>query len=288
MSTRFDRFIAIDWSGARGRWQPGIAVAECGAGDDSPTLVAPPGRAWSRDEVFDWLTALAASGSAALIGLDLSPSLPFEDAGAFFPAWARSPRDAKALWAVVDELAAGEPHFGVSAVVDHDELRHHFRHLGRLSFTGRGRLRRCEERQRERPGLSPSSCFNLVGPAQVGKSSLTGMRVLHALAGRIAVWPFDPVPTSRAVIVEIYTTIAALGSGRPPGRAKMRDAASLDAALRALGCAASGHVGPITDHATDAILSAAWLRAQAGNAALWSPEGLDDVATTEGWTFGVP
>ncbi len=42
------------------------------------------------------------------------------------------------------------------------------------------------------------------------------------------------------------------------------------------------------DPPTDAILSAAWLRVQAGNAALWSPDGLDDVATTEGWTFGVP
>ncbi len=35
----------------------------------------------------------------ALVGLDLGISLPFVDKGAFFPGWAESPADAKALWA---------------------------------------------------------------------------------------------------------------------------------------------------------------------------------------------
>jgi hypothetical protein len=41
------------------------------------------------------------------------------------------------------------------------------------------------------------------------------------------------------------------------------------------------------DHATDALLSAAWLRAVAENPTLWQPKGLtDEIARTEGWTFG--
>src|SRR3546814_10514255 len=56
---------------------------------------------------------------------------------------------------------------------------------------GRGRLRVCEHGQAAM-GLSPQSCFNLVGAAQVGKSSLTCMRVLNRLRGRVPVWPFDP------------------------------------------------------------------------------------------------
>jgi hypothetical protein len=42
------------------------------------------------------------------------------------------------------------------------------------------------------------------------------------------------------------------------------------------------------DHATDAILSAAWLRAVGHRADLWNPPGLtEELARTEGWTFGV-
>jgi hypothetical protein len=62
---------------------------------------------------------------------------------------------------------------------------------------------------------------------------------------------------------------------------------ALDRALSELGIA--GHVAleRYTDHATDAILTSAWLRKVAGDAALWSPPGLERVASTEGWTFGV-
>ncbi|WP_174296730.1 hypothetical protein [Sphingomonas bacterium] len=283
----FERFVAIDWSGAVGERQRGIALAECRPGLSAPVLTTPVAGVWSRADICDWLMELAVAGSRTLVGLDLSPSLPFEDAGAFFPGWDRSPLDAKALWAEVERLSADDPHLAASGVVDHPELRDHFRRRGRAAFAGRGRLRRCEQRQRLRRGLSPSSCFNLVGAAQVGKSSLTGMRVLHALGGRVPTWPFDPVPGDGPVIVEIYTAIAALDAGRPAGRAKMRDAVTLDAALAAIGSEPSGLAGPLDDHATDAILSAAWLRTRADDAALWTPDGLDAVAATEGWTFGV-
>ena len=52
-------------------------------------------------------------------------------------------------------------------------------------------------------GCKPYSNFNLVGAAQVGKSSLTGMRVLHALGGAVRVWPVDPLPESGSVVVGV-------------------------------------------------------------------------------------
>jgi hypothetical protein len=43
------------------------------------------------------------------------------------------------------------------------------------------------------------------------------------------------------------------------------------------------------DHATDAMLTAAWLRRAAHRPELWQPAGLTEtIAQTEGWTFGVP
>ena len=52
---RFERFIGIDWSGAKGEHQRGIAIAECGP-DGVCSLVDPPSpRGWSRSAVADRL-----------------------------------------------------------------------------------------------------------------------------------------------------------------------------------------------------------------------------------------
>jgi hypothetical protein len=284
---RFRHFAAIDWSGAVGPRQPGIAVALCGEGDEAPRLVR-PGHIWSRQDVLDWL--LDDLPDDILVGMDLSPAFPFADADAYFPGWSGSPRNARDLWALVDHICADDLHLSASSFVDHAEASRHFRrHGGRTGDrfgTGRGRLRVVEERQRAH-GLSPYSCFNLVGAAQVGKSSLTAMRVLNRLDGRIPVWPFDPRPEAGSVIVEIYTSLAAREAGLRAGLSKMRDGASLDAALEVLGSAPHKALPRYTDHATDAILTAAWLRKVAHDPALWKPDGLDAVARTEGWTFGV-
>ncbi|MET0251681.1 MAG: hypothetical protein ABW203_05830 [Novosphingobium sp.] len=284
----FDNFVAIDWSGAAGERHQGIAVALCAAGAAAPVLIR-PGHRWSRTEVPAWL--LDDLPPRTLVGLDLGASLPFADRGAFFPGWDESPPDARGLWSLVDRLCAGDAHLGAASFVDHPSAAPHFRrHGGREGAAfggGAGRMRRTEEAQRQL-GCRPTSNFNLVGAAQVGKASLTGMRVLHRLAGRLPVWPFDPVPSAGSVVVEIYTAISALAAGRRAGRSKMRDTAELDAALRALGSAPAALPDPLNDHQCDALVAAAWLRIAAGDGALWCPPGLEAVRFTEGWTFGAP
>ena len=286
--TAFDHFAAIDWSGAVGARQRGIAVAICAVDDDAPALVR-PGHIWSRAEVLDWL--LTDLPACTLVGMDLGPSLPFVDEGAFFPGWRESPADARGLWRLVEHICRDDPHLSATSFVDHPEAHKHFRRHGNrpgAHFTGSGRLRRTEEAQRA-AGLNPYSNLNLVGAAQVGKSSLTGMRVLHRLESRIPVWPFDP-PGAGSVIVEIYTSLAALAAGRRKGRAKMRTVAELNAALihPAIASRPVAGDGAIDDHKSDAILTAAWLRRNAHRRALWHPDAMTDkIARTEGWTFGV-
>ncbi|MFM2302229.1 MAG: hypothetical protein RLZZ84_1965 [Pseudomonadota bacterium] len=284
---RFHHFAAIDWSGAAGERHRGIAVALCGAGIAAPALVR-PGHRWSRSEVLDWLRRELPADT--LVGFDMGISLAFADADAFLPGWDESPADARALWAMIDAICADDPHLGAAAFVDHPQASRHFRrHGGRqgdLFAGGRGRLR-ATERAQEAMGCKPYSNFNLVGAAQVGKSSLTGMRLLHRLSGHLPVWPIDPLPGSGSVVVEIYTTLAAMAAGRSAARSKMRDHAELDAALAALGSQPLGGSGPIADHASDALLTAAWLRTAAHDPALWHPSGLTrEIAATEGWTFG--
>lgn len=294
--SRFENFLAIDWSGAAGERQPGIALGLCSASGDAPALLKPDGhRHWSRQAVLDYLVRDLPENT--LVGMDLGISLPFADAAAFFPGWPVSLTDARALWQLVDEICDADPHLSVSSFVDHPEASAFFRRHGaregvafHLAGTAhrRGRFRLTETAQ-ERAGCKPYSNFNLVGAAQVGKSSLTGMRLLHRLAGRVFVWPVDgmALPPQGSVIVEIYTTIAALAAKRTAGRSKIRDGADLDAALAHLGSRPSRHEGVIDDHSADALLTAAWLRLHAEDAALWNPPELtEDIARTEGWTFG--
>ena len=245
---------------------------------------------WSREDVLHWL--LHELPEDTLVGLDLSPGLPFKDHLAYFPGWELSPPNAKSLWHLVDEIAQNDPHLAATSFVSHPEARRHFRHArgdcGDRFEGGTGRLRETEKRQKEHK-LAPSSCFNLIGAAQVGKSSLTGMRVLHRLGGAIPVWPYDSLPNTGSVIVEIYTSLAAREAKLPQGRSKMTNRAALQDALNAFNLPEHLPLVRYDDHATDALLTAAWLRRAANRLALWQPEGLTpQIAQTEGWTFGVP
>lgn len=290
-ANRFQHFVAIDWSGAAGEQHKGIAIAVADAAGRPPVL-AESGRAWSRTDVLAILRDLP---DDTLVGMDLGIALPFADCGAYFPGLPASPPDAQSLWALVDDVCQGDPHLGASSFVDHPDFAPYFRRHGAREGArfrcdsaehGRGRFRVTELAQAAM-GCRPYSNFNLVGAAQVGKSSLTGMRVLHRLDGAVPVWPIHPLPKHGSVIVEIYTTIAAMAAGRSPGRAKMRSCEELNEALRALGGEAIDRNGQMDDHSADALVTAAWLRSAAGRSKLWKPKPLTHrISEIEGWTFG--
>ena len=247
---------------------------------------------WSRGEVLALLRDDLPPET--LVGLDLGIAFPFVDCGGYFPEDVAQVSDAKALWALIDHICAGEPHLGTQPFVAHPHYARYFRngsdtgsHFGCDGAAhGRGRFRVTEHAQAAM-GCKPYSNFNLVGAAQVGKSSLTGMRMLHRLRGHLPVWPIDPLPEQGSVCVEIYTSLAAMEAGRRPGQAKMRSYEALNDALSALGSAPVPASGPVDDHSTDALLTAAWLRHVAHEPERWAPAGLTpDIAMTEGWTFG--
>ncbi|AWW74058.1 hypothetical protein CD351_06410 [Erythrobacter sp. KY5] len=299
----WDHFLAVDWSGAKGERHKGIALAIAEAAGGPPVLVEPPSGGWSRVDVYRLLRDELPANT--LVGIDLGISLPFNDCGAFFPGWDRSPSHAKKLWALIDEICEGDPQLGAHSFVEHVEARRYFRH-GKGDEGDRfhlpdaasktGRLREAEVAQ-WRQKCRPVSNFNLVGAAQVGKSSLTGMRMLHKLRGSLPVWPMDPVPEKRlkqggSMLVEIYTGLAsreaadALG-GRNGTRTKLLTFADLNAAIGALDSPPVDKFGEIDDHSSDALLTAAWLRKTASEPERWEPRCLTaEIAWTEGWTFG--
>ena len=295
---RFDHFIAVDWSGAKGERHRGIAMAIADAKGGPPALVKPPPGGFSRNDVFEILRDELPVNS--LVGLDLGISLPFNDAGAFFPGWEDSPKSAKRLWAMIDAICEGDPHLGAHSFVNHPEASRYFRHgkddegdrfLLPGAVTREGRFREAEIAQR-RQKCRPVSNFNLVGAAQVGKSSLTGMRMLHQLQGHVPVWPVDPIPTKRiasggSMLCEIYTGLASREAANLGARTKLLTYADLNSALATLDCPAVDEVGEVDDHSSDALLTAAWLRKVAPEPERWEPSCLTaEIAYTEGWTFG--
>lgn len=292
--SRFASFLAVDWSGAKGARQKGIALALARVEGGAPVLLAPPDpKGWARSEVLALLRAL---NEPTLVGLDLGISLPFADAGAFFPGWDASPADARGLWALIDRLCRDDPNLEAGGFVTHAEAARYYRHgknhqgdrfLLPGAATREGRFRVTESAQRSQ-GVRPVSNFNLVGAAQVGKSSLTGMRMLHRLGGRIPVWPVDPLPAEGAsVVTEIYTSVAARLGGVTGTATKLRSIEALNDVLDALGSPPVAGTGAIDDHSADALLTAAWMRRVHGNRDLWHPPSLTpEVARTEGWTFG--
>jgi hypothetical protein len=290
MMRKFAQSACIDWSGAVSERPPGLAVAIIEVGR-APELVNPD-RRWSRHDILQWLIKLANDETDILIGLDLSFGFPFLDQNSYFPQWQDSPPTARKLWRLVDEMCQDDCHYGISSFLKHDQAKRHFRHsqgdVGDLFAGGIGRLRAVEHHQRKTGQGNSWSCFNLVGAGQVGKSSLTGMRILNQLNGRIPIWPFDPVPDRGPMIAEIYTSIAARAAGLPKGRSKTRDRAGLEAALGMLAAPLPKKLPRYDDHATDAVITAAWLQNAAAIPALWQPKMLKSkIIETEGWTFGV-
>jgi hypothetical protein len=281
--TPFDRFVAIDWTGARGLRHRAIQAAEAEAGDAPPRLLR-EGHRWSRVEICRFIQDIADRGERTLVGIDCSFSLPHVDRGAYFPGDADEPAGPRELWAEIDRAAADEPDLAAHAYIE--RRRRHF-WCGAADGVQRpfARLRVAEAVHRERRMGNPCSPYVLVGASQVGKATLSGMRLLSRLE-RMPIWPFDPVPACGPLLVEIYCQTFALDGGF---RGKLRSREQLNSALTRIGSRPATLVPEIfDDHVGDALISAAGLRRVAAIAGYWMPAPMTpEVASTEGWTFGI-
>lgn len=283
----FTNFIAIDWSGARGKRYAGIAVAVCEEGVAPPRLIQPPAGWWSRTAVHEWLLDTVGR-EPALVGIDCAFSLPFAVAGRYFAA----PDAATVfdLWDRVETASAGAPDFFGGAFAEHPDYGADFWRAG-LQPDWYGDPHRATERACRAEGLgSPQSPYKLIGSKQVGKGGLAGMRMLRALRAaapdRVAVWPFETPRPGQSVFCEIYPRLFLKRAGF--GQRKIREQAEVDAALAHLGSDPAALAAPVSDHEADALVSAAGLRSLAGRAEVWAPPRLDEHARRrEGWIFGV-
>ena len=281
----FTRFAGIDWSGAKGRRHKGIAVATCDAGEAAPRLVR-PGHVWSRTEVLDWLLAEAAA-APTLFGFDFSFAPPIAERGEYLPGEPDVPRTAREFWAYVDARCEDED-LGAASFLERVHRRHFYFGIADGEKARFMHFRRCDSHLNAQGGRKTASAYDAIGAAQVAKASFAGMRLLHRLDGRVAIWPMDPLPAHGSAVVEIYTRIYLRRAGL--AGAKLRSRAELNRALKGLGSRPARLRFEPDDHQTDALVTAAGMRALAiGEPRAFAPAGLTpELARTEGWTFGIP
>jgi hypothetical protein len=211
---------------------------------------------------------------------------PFLERGAYLPGESTQ-TDARAFWAYVDAKSPDED-LGAASFLDSRRGVHFYLGAADGEKAKFLHFRRAEAIHNDAGFGKATTVYDAIGAAQVAKASFAGMRLLHHVNGQIAIWPFDPVPASGMLLVEIYTAIAARAAGLRKGLSKLRTPEALDDALAALGSKSHGPLIRYDDHSTDAILASAWLRANVGRPELWTPAGLTgEIAQTEGWTFGV-
>ncbi|HEV2596122.1 MAG TPA: hypothetical protein VGU01_13075 [Sphingomicrobium sp.] len=280
---RFARYVAVDWSGAKGRRHKGIAIAEA-RGDAAPRLVR-AGHVWSREEVLEWLVREAAK-EPTLFGFDFSFAPPLIERGEYLVGEPDVPATAREFWAYVDARCADED-LGAASFLERTHRRHFYFGIADGVKADFVRFRQCDARLNAQGGRKTASAYDAIGAAQVAKASFSGMRLLHRLDRRVAVWPMDPLPANASTVVEIYTRIYLRRAGL--SGVKLRSRAALNDALVGLGSPVTRLRFEPNDHQTDALVTAAGMRALSlTEARAFDPIGLTpQIAKSEGWTFGV-
>ena len=280
---RFTSYIAIDWSGAKGVRHRGIAIAEA-RGDSAPRLIR-PGHVWSREEVLSWLLRRAAK-QPTLFGFDFSFAPPIVERGEYLPGEPHVPSTARAFWAYVDSRCS-DPDLGAASFLEEAHRRHFYFGIADGVKARFMHFRQCDARLNAQGGRKTASAYDAIGAAQVAKASFAGMRFLHHLDGKVAIWPMDPLPEHGSAVVEIYTRIYLRRAGLTG--VKLRTRAELNRALEGLGSPPARLRFEPNDHQTDALVTAAGMRQLATTEPrAFDPEGLTpEIARSEGWTFGV-
>ena len=283
MTPEFDAYVAIDWSGAKGRRHKGIAIAE--ARWQGPPRLVRPGHVWSREEVLRWLIQRAAK-EPTLFGFDFSFAPPLIERGEYLPGEAGVPRTAREFWTYVDERCDDED-LGAASFLETAHRKHFYFGIADGVKADFVHFRQCDRLLNEQGGRKTASAYDAIGAAQVAKASFSGMRLLRQLDGRVAIWPMDPWPQDGSAVVEIYTRIYLRRAGM--SGTKLRTAKQLNEALAGLGSEPVRLRTDPNDHQTDALVTAAGMRALAREEPrAFAPPGLRrEIARAEGWTFGI-
>ena len=297
----FSAFLGIDWSGAKTKSHAGLQLAHAIPGNGVPLRVPPPlSKYWSRRQVFDYLVATAENATGkkpVLVGIDFAFAHPFADKDSYFPGTDLSPANVVSLWAMIDQVNAGQHDLYGGAMFQHALWGDYY--LAPPTYEARhyASRRRVTEIAARAAGRSPSPTFKAVGADNVSTGSLAGMRLLHQLkqqlGARLSVWPFDTIIAGQTnlVLVEIFPSFYFYRLGMVSAKKAAADPAFLNQALAGYGSdgvpANFRAMGHDADEA-DAIIAAAALRHFSSASSFRLSADIKVAAQQEGWIYGVP
>ena len=300
-SAGFSAFFGIDWSGAKAKSHAGLQLAHATPGTGAPLRVSPPlSKYWSRQQVSDYLIEVAENAKGkdpVLVGIDFAFAHPFADKHSYFPENDLSPVDVVSLWAMIDQVNAGQPDLYGGAMFRHAIWGDYYLAPPHYQARHYASRRRVTEIAARTAGRSPSPTFKAVGADNVSTGSLAGMRMLHQLkqhlGARLSVWPFDAIIAGHTnlVLVEIFPSFYFYRLGMVPAKKAAADPAFLNQAL-----ASYGSDGVPTDFRAmgrdadeaDAIIAAAALRHFSTASSFCLSPDINVAAQQEGWIYGVP
>lgn len=286
----FERYLAMDWSGAKAVSSPAIAVAAVSHNEKNVKLIKPSDSSmWSREKVADFIFSLAHKKQKTFIGIDANFGYAQEIVRKQFPHI----QSVYELWAQIDTICKNEANFYAEAFWSQPKNKKYFWTQGKQPSHIKLPKRLTEIACAAQGFGHPESPFKLLGPKQVGKGGLAAMRLAHFLkqriGSRIAFWPFCSRPElekALIVVAEIYPRLFIKAAGL--GNAKITNKRTLEALLSDYG-SATPQQHFYSDHQTDALIAAAgmknFLRTHQDYLGL-----CDDVrkrTNLEGWIFGV-
>ena len=197
------------------------------------------------------------------------------------------PKTAREFWAYVDAQCDDED-LGAASFLEIAHRRHFYFGIADGVKADFVRFRQCDARLNAQGGRKTASAYDAIGAAQVAKASFSGMRLLHRLDGKVAIWPMDPLPEhGQRGGRNLHPHLSA--PRRNDRHASCAPAPTSTARSKGLGSKPARLRFEPNDHQTDALVTAAGMRQLATTEPrAFDPEGLTpDIARSEGWTFGV-
>jgi len=195
----FERYIGIDYSGAKVASASLTGLRVFAAGRSTPPVEVPPPptlrKYWSRREIAHWLVEQLSADHPTIVGIDHGFSFPL----AYFEKY-KLPRD----WpAFLDDFQHHWP-------TDED---HTYVDFVRDGAVGNGAARLGDSRWRrltEKRAGSAKSLFHFDVQGSVAKSTHSGLPWLRYIRQQVTrplhFWPFDgwDIPASSSAVAEVY------------------------------------------------------------------------------------
>lgn len=282
---QFDRFLAIDWSGAMGERQRGIQIAylDIEAGTGPVLMRLPDAKNWGRVVIKNLIAKLARADRRTLVGLDFCFSVPWPEEGPLPDENIRL-NSVEDLWELVEITCSGEAHYYAGPAIRNLDSAFSPYILCDRYRGDQFRFDRFRETEKQL-SPKPASIFHCMGAKQVGPGSFAGMRMFNALRdmndSRIAIWPFDPMENANVVLCEIYPSLYY----QMAGLKRAYDNNTIRSVLDYFFSGSPPEMS-IQDEA-DAVISVAALRSLSADPAFFANPRALVAARKEGWIFGL-